>query len=151
VIETRLTQQYEAYRAAIDALPRLLPDLDLQSFVSESKLAFEHFELFTDNSTVNTPFYPAGVKLVTKTIKKIAYQYEYVLDGDLASAASMYEDELAEIQTHLTAIANVWDAAADALERALNDDGTLTLVLLSGSVVGIMALVVLFIRRRQSI
>jgi hypothetical protein len=149
-IEMRLTLQYEAYRTAIDALPRVLPDLNLQEFVSESKLALEHFELFADNSTVNTPFYPGGVKMVTETFEKIAYQYEYVSYGDLSSAVSVYEEELAEIQTHLTAIANAWDAAADALERALNDDGTFPIVLLSTSMAGIVVLVIVIFRRRLS-
>jgi hypothetical protein len=149
-IETRLTQQYEAYRAAIDALPGLLPDFNLQSFVSEGKLAFEHFELFADNSTVNTPFYPASVKLVTKTIDKIAYQYEHVLDGDLASAASMYEEELAEIRTHLTAIADIWDAAADALDRALDEGVPIPLVVTMVSIgVTISVAVALACRRRK--
>ncbi|MGY5864645.1 MAG: C39 family peptidase [Candidatus Thorarchaeota archaeon] len=136
-IETSLTQQYESYRAAIDALPSVLPDLNLQEFVSEGELALEHFELFSDNSTVNVPFYTAGIKMVTKTFDNIAYQYEQVLDGDLSSAVSVYEEDLAEIQTHLIAIANAWDAAANALDIALNGDVT-TLVV---SIVGISAFV----------
>ncbi len=136
-IETCLTLQYESYRAAINALPSVLPDLDLQEFVSEGELALEHFELFSDNSTVNTPFYPAGQKIVTKTFDNIAYQYEHVLDGDLSSAVSVYEEDLVEIQFHLTEIANAWDATANALEIALNGDVT-TLVI---SIVGISAFV----------
>ncbi|MFW9963846.1 MAG: C39 family peptidase, partial [Candidatus Sifarchaeia archaeon] len=113
-IEMALTKQYESYRAAITALPRVLPDLNLQEFASEAELALVHFELFADNSTVNTPFYTAGVKLTTKTFDNIAYQYEHVLASDLFSAVSIYEEDLAEIRTHLTAIADAWDAAADA-------------------------------------
>ena len=149
-IETSLTQQYISYRAAIDVLPSVLPYLDLQEFVSEAELALEHFELFSDNSTVNTPFYTAGIKMMTKTFDNIAYQYEHVLDGDLSSAVSVYEEDLAEIQTHLIAIANTWDAAADALERAIQGPGTFPIVLLSTSIVGIVVLVVVFIRRRLS-
>jgi hypothetical protein len=147
-IETSLTQQYVSYRAAIDALPSVLPDLNLQKFVSEAELALEHFELLSDNSTVNTPFYTSGIKMVTKTFENIAYQYEHVVDGDLSSAVSVYEADLAEIQTHLTAIANAWDAAADALERAINGDGTFPIVLLSTSIAGIVVLVIVLFRRR---
>ena len=149
-IETSLTQQYESYRAAIDALPSVLPDLDLQEFVSEAELALEHFELFSDNSTVNTPFYTASIKMVTKTFDNIAIQYEHVLDGNLSSAVSVYEEDLAEIQTHLTAIANAWDAAADALERALQGAGTFPIVLVSTSVAGIVVLAIVLLRRRLS-
>ena len=88
--------------------------------------------------------------MVTKTFENIAYQYEHVLDGDLSSAVSVYEEDLVEIQTHLTAIANAWDAAADALERALKGDGTFPIVLLSTSIAGIVVVVVLFIRRKSS-
>ncbi|MBY8997126.1 MAG: hypothetical protein KGD60_05300 [Candidatus Thorarchaeota archaeon] len=149
-IEVCLTLQYESYQAAIDALPNVLPDLNLQEFVSEGEVALEHFELFSDSSTVNDPFYAGGIKMVTKTFENIAYQYEHVLDGDLSSAVSVYEEDLVEIQTHLTAIANAWDAAADALERALKGDGTFPIVLLSTSIAGIVVVVVLFIRRKSS-
>jgi hypothetical protein len=138
-IETSLTLQYESYRAAIAALPSVLPNLNLQEFVSEGEIALEHFELFSDNSTVNTPLYAAGIKMATKTFDNIAFQYEQVLDGDLSAAVSVYEEELAEIRTHLTAIANSWDAAANALDIALNGDVT-TLVV---SIVGISAFVCL--------
>ena len=149
-IETCLTLQYESYRAAIGALPSVLPDLDLQEFVSEGELALEHFELFSDNSTVNVPFYAAGQKMMTKTFEKIAYQYEYVFDGDLESSVSVYEEDLVEIQSHLTAIANAWDAAADALERALQSGGTLIPIVASSSIIGILVLVIVFTRRRSS-
>lgn len=149
-LETRLTQQYESYRAAIDALPGVLPDLDLQDFVSEAREALEHFELFADNSTVNTPFYAAGVKLATKTFGDIAHQYEYIFDGDLSSAVSAHEEDLADIQTHLAAIADVWDAAAGVLERALQGPGISPIILLSTSITGIIVLVIVFARRKTS-
>jgi hypothetical protein len=148
-METSLTLQYEAFRAAIDALPSVLPDLDLESFISEGTQALEHFEPFADNSTVNTPFYPAGVKMMTDTFENIAYQYEHVFDGDMSSAVTVYEEDLAEIRMHLTAIADAWDAAADALERALQGPGTPPIILLSTSIAGIVVLVIVFIRRRS--
>ncbi len=149
-LESRLTQHYASYRAALDALPSVLSDLDLQEFGSEGELALEHFDVFSDNSTVNTPFYTGGVKLVTKTFEKIAYQYEYEFDGDLSSAASYCEEDLAEIRTHLIAIADAWDAAADALEVALQGQTTLPMILLSTSMAGILVLVIVIVRRRTS-
>ncbi|MFW9925383.1 MAG: C39 family peptidase, partial [Candidatus Thorarchaeota archaeon] len=146
-IETTLTQQFAAYQAAIDALPRLLPDLDLEIFVSECKLAFEHFELFSDNSTVNTPFYTGGEKMVTRTFENIANQY--VLGGDLSSAVSVNEEDLAEIRNHLTAIADIWDTAADALERALQGPEPPPIILLSTSIAGIVVLVIVICRRKN--
>jgi len=116
-LESFLTQQHQSYRVALKALPRVLPSLDLVDFVSAGEPAIEHLEVFSDNSTVNTPFYLSGIKLVTKTFFDIASEYEN--DGDLSSALAMYEENLAVIRTHLNAIADAWDAAADALEREL--------------------------------
>jgi hypothetical protein len=147
-IETGLTQQYVSYRAALGTLPSLLPDLNLQEFVSKGEKALEHLELFSDNSTVNTPFYAAGNKIATKTLGRISYQYEHVFDGDLSSAVSVYQEELAEIRTHLNAIADAWDAAADALERAIEGGNTIPILLLSTSIAGIVVLVIVLIRRR---
>ncbi|MFW9811069.1 MAG: hypothetical protein ACFFF9_01290 [Candidatus Thorarchaeota archaeon] len=150
-LELCLTQQSVAYQAAIDAIPKVLPDIDLQNFVSEGKLALEHFEQFADNSTANTPFYTGGVKMVTKTFEKIAYQFEHVLDGDLSSAVSVYDEDLAEIRTHLNAIADIWDATADALDRALQGTEEPPLILLSASIAGIVVLVIVIGRRKTSI
>ncbi len=147
-IETYLTLQYKSYQAAIYALPNLLPDLNPQEFVSESESALEHFEVFSDNSTVNTPFYTAGIKIATKTFDNIAFQYEHLLDGDLSSAVSVYEKDLADIRTHLTAIADAWDAAADALERALQGEVKPPIILLSTSIAGIVVLILIIIRRK---
>lgn len=149
-IEKSLTLQYESYRAAIDAIPKILPDLDLQSFVSEGKLALEHLEVFADNSTVNTPFYTGGVKMMTNIFESIAYQYEYIFDGDLSSSVSVYEEDLAAIRTHLTTIADVWDVAADALEKALLGHQTSPPILLSVSIIGVVVLVIAILRRKSS-
>jgi len=148
-LETRLTQQHQSYRVALNALPRVLPSLDLEDFVSAGEPAIEHLEVFSDNSTVNTPFYPSGIKLVTKTFFDIASEYEN--DGDLSSAIAMYEENLAEIRTHLNAIANAWDAAADALERELTGPDYLLSSSLSGlGVISLLAIAIHSKRRRES-
>jgi len=148
-LESYLTLQHQAYRVALYALPRLLPSLDLNDFIVAGSSAIPHLEVFSDNSTMNTPFYPSGVKLATKTFYNISTQYQN--DGDLSSALSMFEEDLTDIRTHLVAIADAWDAAADALERELTGSG---LPLIS-SVSGVGVFVVLFAaviskRRRES-
>ncbi|MGY5881751.1 MAG: hypothetical protein RTV31_15985, partial [Candidatus Thorarchaeota archaeon] len=148
-IETFLTQQHQSYRVALNALPRVLPSLDLEDFVSAGEPAIEHLEAFSDNSTVNTPFYSSGVKLVTKTFFDIASEYES--DGDLSSAIAIYEVDLTEIRTHLTAIADAWDAAADALERELSEPGILLIISTGGiGTVIILTIGIVCRRRRKS-
>jgi len=145
-IETCLTQQHQSYRVALHSLPRVLPSLDLENFISACEPAIEHLEVFSDNSTVNTPFYPSGVKLVTKTFFEIASEYES--DGDLSSAIAMYEEDLVEIRTHLNAIADAWDAAATALELELNGPGIPWLPSMSG-IGAIFVLTVAIVTRRR--
>lgn len=145
-VETSLTQMYNSHKLAIEALPAVLTELNLDDFLSTCELAFEHFEVFADNDTVNTPFYYGGIKLVTKTIEDIAYQYE--LDGDLSTSISMYEEDLVEIRSHLVAIANIWDDAANALERAISEPGIPLLPYVSG-IGAIVVLMAAIIRRRR--
>jgi peptidase C39-like protein len=148
-IETFLTQQHQSYRVALNALPRVLPSLDLEDFVSAGEPAIEHLEVFSDNSTVNTPFYPSGIKLVTKTFFDIASEYEN--DGDLSSAIAMYEEDLAGIRTHLNAIANAWDEAAAALELELNGSGIPWLPSISGvGAIFVLTVAIVTRRRRES-
>jgi hypothetical protein len=137
-LEASLTLQYESYRMAVSALPGVLPELNLDEFVSEGEKAFEHFDSLTDNSSINDFFYSGGATIASETFNNIADQYEHVLDGDLSSAVSEFEDDLAEIRLHLTAIANAWDAAAAALAKALNDN---TAIIAIVTVVGIFAFV----------
>ena len=138
-IETSLTLMYNSYKLAIESLPSILSELNLEDFISTCELAFEHFQVFADNDTINTPFYYGGIKLVTETTEDIAYQYEQELDGDLSAALSMYNEDLAEIRSHLIAIANVWDDAATALEIAIAKPG----IPLLPSMGGVGAIVVL--------
>jgi len=148
-IETHLTHQHQTYRMALHALPRVLPELDLEDFVSAGEPAIEHLEVFSDNSTVNTPFYQSGIKLMTKTFFDISSQYGN--DGDLSSALAMYEENLAVIRTHLNAIADAWDAAADALERELAGSAFPWIPSISGvGAIFVLTVAIVSRRRRES-
>ena len=150
-LEAYLTLQYEAYRMAVSALPDVLPELNLDEFVSEGEKAFEHFNPLTDNSSINNLFYTGGATIASKTFNNIAYQYEHVLDGDLSSAVSEFEEDLAEIRHHLTSIANAWDAAADALERELLEPGLPFIPSMTGiGAIIVLTLAILGKRRRDS-
>ena len=134
---------------ALENLPRVLSSLDLEDFVSAGEPAIEYLEVFSDNSTANTPFYPSGVKLVTKIFFDIAAEYES--DGDLSSAIAMYGEDLTEIRTYLRAIADAWDAAADALERELLGPGLPYLPSMTGiGAIAVITLAIIGKRRRDS-
>ena len=70
--------------------------------------------------------------------------------GDVHAAVNEHDDDLDQIREHLMEIADVWDAAANALERALQGDGTLVPIIVSSSIVGIVVLVIVFTRRKSS-
>ncbi len=148
-LEASLTLQYESYRMAVSALPDVLPELNLDEFISEGEKAFEHFDSLTDNSSINDIFYTGGATIASETFNNIADQYENALDGDLSSAVSEFEEDLAEIRLHLTAIADAWDAAAAAFDNVLNDN---TAVITIVTVVGVfmfVGVVSIFVRRRM--
>ncbi len=149
-IESYSTLQHQAYRVALYTLPGLLPSLDLDEFIAAGSPAIPHLEVFSDNSTMNTPFYSSGIKLATKTFYNISSQYQN--DGDLSSAITMHQEELAEIRTHLIAIADAWDAAADALERELSESGLPSVSSVSGigAVFVVLTAAIISRKRRQS-
>jgi hypothetical protein len=146
-----LSLQYLSYRSAIKVLPSLLLDLTLDEFVRVGQEAFPYFEEICDNSTMIEFDYLGGATIMTDTLCSIAYSCENTTSGDVHAAVTEHDDDLNHIRENLMKIADVWDAAADALERALQGDGTLTLALVSSSIGGLVILAVVFIRRRSSI
>ncbi|MHA1963962.1 MAG: BtrH N-terminal domain-containing protein [Candidatus Thorarchaeota archaeon] len=146
-----LSIQYLSYRTAIRVLPILLPTLDLDEFVRVGQEALHHFESISDNSTMIELDYLGGATIMTDTLCSIASSCISTTSGDVHTAAAEYDDDLNQIREHLMEIADVWDAAADALDTALQGDGTMTVVVISSGIVGIVVLVVVFIRRRSSI
>jgi hypothetical protein len=150
-IEGCLTIQYLSFRSAIKTLPSLLPNVDLHEFISTCQEALPHFEVLSDNSSMIEIEYSGGVTIMTVTFCNIASSCNSSISGDVQEAVDEHDADLAQIIDHLMEIADVWDAAADALERALQGDETLTLVLVSSSIVGIVVLVVVFNRRRTSV
>ncbi|MHA2158205.1 MAG: C39 family peptidase [Candidatus Thorarchaeota archaeon] len=147
-LEMGFTLQYLSYREGLKTLPSILTDLDLEAFSEAASQALPHLAVLSENASLIDPYYSVNGTLVTQTFTNLADLY-YETD-DLEAALEQYNQKFEEIRGHLIEIADVWDAAADALERALQGDGTLTLVMVSSSIVGIVALVVVFIRRKSS-
>lgn len=150
-MEFSLTLQYVSYQKALYALPDLLSDLDLESFVSAGERALEHYETMSNYSSLNSVSYSGGATIVSETFSSIAYEYEFVQDGDILTSVAEYKDDLSEIRSHLNTIADAWDAAADALELAISGPGIPWIP----SMTGIGAIIVLTVaivtrRRRES-
>jgi hypothetical protein len=150
-IEAYLTLQYESYFPAINALPPVLSDLNLDEFIEEAAMALTHFEALSNHSSLNDIYYTSGATIVTETFSSIAYQYEFVHDGDILTVAAEYEEDLFQIRTHLIAIANAWDAAADALERELAGSEIPWFPSMSGiGAIAIITIAIISKKRRES-
>jgi hypothetical protein len=150
-VETHVSLQYVAYRAAVLGLQNLLAGLDAANLVQIAEGAFTHFDTLSSNSSLNDFDYVAGGSDLTDTFLNFAYQCEFVVEGDVGAAASLVKDDLEALQKRLRAIADVWDAVAQELARLLGPSGTALMVLAAGS--GSIALMVgsaVLLRRRRS-
>lgn len=143
-----LSIQYLSFRAALESLPVMLPDLDLDVFLTEGRKAFKHFDAISDNSTMINLSYDGGATIMTETFNSIANDCVYTHDGDIDAAVTENEKDLATIRNDLLAIADAWDAAAAALDRVLNDTSISTAILASVGIFALIGLVSVFIRRR---
>jgi hypothetical protein len=145
-IEGFLAIQYLSYRKALDTLPALLPELDLDQFVEIGSQCLPHFDVISDNASMIEIGYAGGNSFLTQTFNRIADAYD--LTGDIQNAISQNEQDLTDIQNHLLSIADTWDSAADALEAAYQGaDFTVHFAIASGFVVVIVVTTVLYRRR----
>ena len=146
MFEGSLGIQYLAFRKAVDTLPLILPELDLNEFTVHAHQSFSHFEAIGNNATLVEFDYEGGNTILTETANNIVQAYA---ETDLETALAQYDTELGLIREHLAAIAESWSAAADALEAAFNKaDYTLPIVVGVGVVIVIA--VVALTRRRAS-
>ena len=113
-LEAQVTLQYLSFRAALYRLPDLMPEIDLEGFVSAGASSLLHFEELADNDTL---LYPGNLTVydgfVSSTFRAMADEFNST--GDIESVMNQYEDELSTITTHLLGIADSWLAAGNAL------------------------------------
>jgi hypothetical protein len=147
-IEGFLAIQYLSFRAALEFLPDILPDMDLDAFLVEGRKAFEHFDALSDNATMINLSYDGGATLTTETFNNIAYDCAYTYGGDVDATAVENEEDLETIRNHLFAIADSWDAAAAALDGTLNNNSISTAVVVIIGVIACIGLVSVLVRRR---
>ena len=143
-----LTIQYLSFRSALEAVPSMLPELELDTFVAAGLEALTHFESICDNASLSSLYYDGGATITTDTLYSIAYDCHYTYNGDIENAVADNEQDLETIRNHLMAIADAWDAAADAFDMAVNGDVT-TLVISIVGIVAFVSLVSVFAYRRS--
>ena len=115
-LEAQVTLQYLSYRSALEALPSLLPDVNLTAFLAAADGALAHFDALDDNSTlINPGNLTAATGFVSSTYRTIADLYNST--GDLAGALSAFSTSLSQISNHLEGIGDSWKAAGDALKE----------------------------------
>jgi hypothetical protein len=148
-LEGLLRIQYLSFRGALATLPSLLPDLNLETFTDIGKESLSHFEAISDNATMVDFDYSGGNTIVTQTFEDIIAAYD--TSGDLEAALSQNDQQLNEIRDHLLAIADVWTAAAAALESAHSGgvDPTFPLIAAGGTIVVVVSVALL--RRRRTL
>ncbi len=154
MFETFLTTQYYSYKGALESLPNILPEVNLQDFLDAANDALPHFEVLSHNASINS-----GVQvefrdsLIFSTFEDIALEFDS--SGNLEGSIALYQEELDEIGEHLFAIADSWDDAANALEEALNlPDDTTPLetsfpVIVGGSGILVLAVAIFLVKRRK--
>jgi hypothetical protein len=149
-IEGSLTLQYLAYRSALEALPNLLPYLELNPFLEAGRPALPHMEELSQNGTLTDIFIAENYdSLLTNTFMGIALDFQE--SGDLDSALETHSENIAEIAEHLLAIADAWNSVADALEASMHELPLPQIVVgiaMAGSVF-VLAIVIITVRKQS--
>jgi hypothetical protein len=146
-IEGSLTLQYLAYRSALEALPNLLPDLDLDPFLEAGRTALSYMAELSQNGTLTDIFIIENYdSLLTNTFMGIALDFQE--SGDLDTALDAYSEDIAQIAEHLLAIADAWDSAANALETAISSN-PLDSPFLAIVGIGVVVIVIVIVARRR--
>jgi len=152
-LEAQITLQYLSFRAALERVSFLMPNVNLTSFVAAAEAALPHFEALADNRSLIDPFDVARRDtLVSSTFHLIADAYNST--GDLVGALAPSADNLSLISTHLLYIADSWRAAGEILATLWTNNPMVIygpLIAIGALVVGLVAVTALrSIRRKPS-
>jgi hypothetical protein len=148
--ETSITLQYLAYRQALERLPSLLPDWDLQDVIVRGSEALSHFEALSDNTTlISFDLSNYSGTVLWDTFIGLASDYDS--SHDLTTAVTSYTENLTIIASHLAAIADSWDALAQALRAALSGNPLDAMLPVASAltVMVVVAVAVVILRRRR--
>jgi hypothetical protein len=152
-LEAQVSLQYLSYRTGLEALPSLMPDIDLSAFLIAGRQALPHFEAITDNSTL---VYPNNLTAYTGPVASLFMSMadEYNSTGDLEAVLTAHQIELGEVSGHLLGIADSWLAAGNALAEIWPNNPLVIfgpyLAVAAFAVGALVVVVILYIRKTPS-
>ncbi len=120
-LESALTLQYLSYRSALDALPYLMPDIDLTDFLAEAELALGAMSQLSDNSTL---IYPGNLSAIEGRISTGFFDISqaYNNTGDIDIVLQQNNEFLSDVSSSLMEIADSWLAAGNELATIWPND-----------------------------
>jgi len=154
ISEMFLTIQYHGFLHGLETIQDILPGVDLTDFIDAAVDAIPHFKILTSNSSIRSLVGAISRNtLLYSTFEDIALDFQ--TSGNLEESIGNQQEQLDEIRAHLFAIADSWDAAADALELALDlpDNpeplGGSMSVVIGGSGILVLIVAIWIVRRRK--
>ncbi|MHA3964751.1 MAG: C39 family peptidase, partial [Candidatus Thorarchaeota archaeon SMTZ1-45] len=151
-LEVMMTMQYLAFRSSLDSLSDLLPSKNLEPFLEAASEALPHMEALSHNASITS-----GIDIIARdtllynTFFGIASSFE--ISHDLDYSINEFSNELEEIATHLSAIADAWEIAGHTLSQELNESGSILndniVIVIGGGVTILIIGVILVVWRRK--
>jgi hypothetical protein len=113
LLEQMLTLQHLSYRSALSCLPKFLSEIDFTLALSQGQLALNHFSALSTNASLTTFDHTSYHSLIKDTFWGIAEAYEQ--HRNIHEAVHAFYHDIAQIQRHLTGIAQAWEALGNEL------------------------------------
>ncbi len=142
--------QFLSFRSALQALPDLLPGLDLSTFIALGQQALPHMEALCDNGSLAQISLENYRSLLKDTFVGIIKSYSE--SGDIRSAVFEYLGELSGITWHLSAIASAWETAGLHLATLLGRNPMpvwIPIVMGISIILSIVLVTIILVRRRS--
>ncbi|MHA1636779.1 MAG: BtrH N-terminal domain-containing protein [Candidatus Thorarchaeota archaeon] len=113
-LETSITLQYLSYRTSLGALPSLIQNTDLTTFLDAAEDALLPMENLSDNATLIHPGNISVINgLLSRTFSDISKLYNST--GNMAAALSEFSAPLTQISVNMLAVADAWLSAGNEL------------------------------------
>ncbi|NWF95829.1 MAG: hypothetical protein HXY34_06770 [Candidatus Thorarchaeota archaeon] len=152
-VESQVSLQYLAYRSCLNSVPTLLTGRNTTAFIAAANKALPHFAAVSSNSSL---IHPGNLSVVDGPIISLfrTLASVYNTTGDLDGALIQYSNQLSELNSHLSCIAESWREAGLCLAEIWPSDPLVVygpLLVVAGAAVGVVVVVVIiYIIRKPS-